>query len=137
MIQCSLTCHLLFLGALQDPTFFFHSITANIICSIVFGKRFAYRDPEFLRLLDLFYQSFALISSFSSQVFEFLSGIFKYIRGTHSQVYRNLQEVKTFIARSVEKHRETLDPSAPRDFIDTYLLRMDKVEFGRGGCGGG
>lgn len=61
---------LLLLGAFQDPTFFFHSMTANIICSIVFGKRFGYRDPEFLRLLDLFYQSFALISSFSSQVRE-------------------------------------------------------------------
>ncbi|KAG3256092.1 cytochrome P450 2B4-like [Ictidomys tridecemlineatus] len=52
-------------GALVDPTFLFQSITANIICSIVFGERFDYKDREFLRLLDMFYQSFALISSFS------------------------------------------------------------------------
>lgn len=65
-----MTCHFLLLGALQDPTFVFHSVTANIICSLVFGKRFAYRDPDFLKLLDMFYQSFALISSFSSQVRE-------------------------------------------------------------------
>ncbi|XP_030874314.1 cytochrome P450 2B11-like [Leptonychotes weddellii] len=57
-------------GKPRDPTLFFHSMTTNIICSIVFGKRFGYRDPEFLRLLDLFYQSFTLISSFSSQVRE-------------------------------------------------------------------
>ncbi|XP_039709357.1 cytochrome P450 2B11-like isoform X2 [Pteropus medius] len=113
-------------GALQDPTFLFHSITANIICSIVFGKRFAYSDPEFLRLLDLFYQSFVLSSSFPSQMLEFLPDIFKSIQGTQRQIYRNLEEVKTFIGRSVEKHRETLDPSAPQDLIDTYLLRMDK-----------
>ncbi|XP_057568163.1 cytochrome P450 2B11-like [Hippopotamus amphibius kiboko] len=113
-------------GALQDPTFFFHSITANIICSIVFGKRFAYRDAEFLRLLDMFYQSFALISSLSSQVFELYSSFLKYFPGTHRQIYKNMQEVKAFIIRSVEKHRETLDPSEPRDYIDTYLLRMDK-----------
>ena len=25
-----------------------------------------------------------------------------------------------------------MDPSNPRDLIDTYLLRMDKVRFGRG-----
>lgn len=56
------------LGALQDPTYYFHSSTANIICSIVFGKRFAYRDPEFLQLLDLLFQTFLLISSFPSQV---------------------------------------------------------------------
>ncbi|KAK2088523.1 Cytochrome P450 2B6 [Saguinus oedipus] len=55
-------------GALVDPTFFFHSITANIICSIVFGKRFDYQDKEFLKLLHLFYESFSLVSSLFSQV---------------------------------------------------------------------
>ncbi|KAF3818129.1 hypothetical protein GH733_012437, partial [Mirounga leonina] len=113
-------------GALQDPTLFFHSMTTNIICSIVFGKRFGYRDPEFLWLLDLFYQSFTLISSFSSQVFELFHNFLKYFPGTHRQVYKNLQEITHFIDRVVEKHRETLDPSSPQDFIDAYLIRMDK-----------
>ncbi|MEJ1288657.1 hypothetical protein NN561_019691 [Cricetulus griseus] len=55
-------------GAPLDPKFLFQCITANIICSIVFGERFDYKDRQFLRLLDLFYRSFSLISSFSSQV---------------------------------------------------------------------
>ncbi|XP_075392718.1 cytochrome P450 2B4-like [Tenrec ecaudatus] len=113
-------------GALLDPTFLFHAITANIICSIVFGERFAYKDPEFMRLLDNFYQSFELISSFSSQVFELFSNVLKHFPGTHQQIYKNILEVNTFIARSVEQHRATLDPNTPRDFIDTFLLRMDK-----------
>ncbi|KAG8511378.1 Cytochrome P450 2B11 [Galemys pyrenaicus] len=112
-------------GTLQDPIFFFHSITANIICSIVFGQRFEYTDPEFLRLLDLFYKSFALISSLSSQVYELFSSVMKHLPGTHRTVWSHLEEINAFIHRSVEKHRETLDPSAPRDFIDTYLLRME------------
>ncbi|XP_043755169.1 cytochrome P450 2B4-like isoform X1 [Cervus elaphus] len=119
-------------GALQDPVFYFHSITANIICSIVFGKRFDYRDPEFLRLLDLFFQSFVLISSLSSQLFEIYPSFLKYFPGSHRQIYKNLQEINVFIGHSVEKHRETLDPNAPQDFIDCYLLRMEKVGFGRG-----
>ncbi|XP_049643141.1 cytochrome P450 2B11-like [Suncus etruscus] len=113
-------------GTLQDPTFFFHSITANIICSIVFGERFSYRDPEFLQLLDLFFQTFNLLSSFSSQVFELFSHILKYFPGTHRQIYENSQVIIDFIRRHVEKHRETLDCTAPRDFIDAYLIRMDK-----------
>uniref|UniRef100_A0A8D0ZT07 Cytochrome P450 n=1 Tax=Sus scrofa TaxID=9823 RepID=A0A8D0ZT07_PIG len=113
-------------GALQDPTYYFHSSTANIICSIVFGKRFAYRDPEFLQLLDLLFQTFLLISSFPSQLFELYSAFLKYFPGSHRQIYKNLQQVNAFIGRSVEKHRETLDPSDPRDLIDSYLLRMDK-----------
>ncbi|CAO2626327.1 Cytochrome P450 2B19 [Lemmus lemmus] len=113
-------------GAPLDPTFLFQCITANIICSIVFGERFDYKDHQFLRLLDLFYQTFSLASSFSSQVFELFSGFLKYFPGTHIQVSKNLQEILDYIGHSVEKHRATLDPSNPRDFIDTYLLRMEK-----------
>ncbi|XP_028715729.1 cytochrome P450 2B1-like [Peromyscus leucopus] len=113
-------------GAPVDPTFLFQCITANIICSIVFGERFDYKDRQFLRLLDLFYRSFSLISSFSSQVFELFSGFLKYFPGAHRQISKNLQEILDFVGQSVEKHRATLDPSNPRDFIDTYLLRMEK-----------
>nr|AUD09117.1 cytochrome P450 family 2 subfamily B [Neotoma stephensi] len=113
-------------GAPLDPTFLFQSITANIICSIVFGERFDYKDRQFLRLLDLFYQTFSLMSSFSSQVFELFSGFMKYFPGAHRQICRNLQEILNYIGQSVKKHQATLDPSNPRDFIDTYLLRMEK-----------
>lgn len=61
------------------------------------------------------------------QVFELFSGFLKYFPGTHIQVSKNLQEILDYIGHSVEKHRETLDPNNPRDFIDTYLLRMEKV----------
>ncbi|EHB18321.1 Cytochrome P450 2B19 [Heterocephalus glaber] len=113
-------------GGLVDPLFLFQSATANIICSTVFGKRFDYKDHQFLRLLDLIYQTFEHMSSFSSQVFELYSSILKHFPGTHREIYKNLQEIITFIGHSVEKHHETLDPSAPRDFIDAYLLRMEK-----------
>ncbi|KAM6154364.1 cytochrome P450 2B4-like [Erethizon dorsatum] len=115
-----------FQGGLVDPIFFFQSATANIICSIVFGKRFDYKDHQFQRLLDLMYKSFSLISSVSSQMLELFPSILKHFSGTHRKIYNNLQEMNTFIGHSVEKHRETLDPSTPRDFIDTFLLQMDK-----------
>ncbi|XP_033621697.1 cytochrome P450 2B4 isoform X3 [Fukomys damarensis] len=113
-------------GGLVDTLFLFQSVTANIICSIVFGKRFDYKDRKFLRLLDLIYRTFSLLSSFSTQVFELYSSILKHFPGTHREICKNLQEINTFLGHSVEEHRETLDPSAPRDFIDSYLLRMEK-----------
>uniref|UniRef100_A0A8C4L5C8 Cytochrome P450 family 2 subfamily B member 6 n=1 Tax=Equus asinus TaxID=9793 RepID=A0A8C4L5C8_EQUAS len=119
-------------GALQDSIFFFHASAANIICSIVFGKRFSYRDPQFLQLLDLFHQCFVLRSSFFGQLFELFSDFLKHFPGIHRQVYKNLMEIKAFTGCSVKEHRETLDPSNPLDFIDTYLLCIDKVGFGRG-----
>ena len=29
-----------------------------------------------------------------------------------------------FVAKCIEKHRETLDPSNPRDYIDAFLIEM-------------
>ncbi|XP_052618913.1 cytochrome P450 2B1-like [Peromyscus californicus insignis] len=113
-------------GAPMDPTFLFQCITANIICSIVFGERFDYKDCQFLHLLDLFFQISSLMSTFSSQVFELFSGFLKYFPGAHKQIFKNMQEVLDYIGQSVEKHMATLDPSNPRDFVDTYLLRMEK-----------
>ncbi|KAG8511380.1 Cytochrome P450 2B11 [Galemys pyrenaicus] len=54
-------------GAYLDPTFLFHSIMANVICSIVFGERFSYQDPRFLMLLHLLSEAFTITSSFYSQ----------------------------------------------------------------------
>ncbi|KAK7796922.1 hypothetical protein U0070_011431, partial [Myodes glareolus] len=113
-------------GAPLDPTFLFQCITANIICSIVFGERFDNKDRQFLRLLDLIYQSMSLTSSFSGQMFELYSGFLKYFPGTHRQIHKILQEILEYIDHSVEKHRATLDPNNPRDFIDTFLIRMEE-----------
>lgn len=59
---------LLFTGAHLDPTFFFHSAMANIICTIIFGQCFNNQDPGFLRLLHLMNDISDLSSSFYSQV---------------------------------------------------------------------
>ncbi|KAK2515246.1 cytochrome P450 2G1-like protein [Columba livia] len=41
-----------------DPTYLLSCAVSNIICSIVFGNRFDYRDSEFLELLRLMHESF-------------------------------------------------------------------------------
>ncbi|XP_043849602.1 cytochrome P450 2B6-like isoform X1 [Dromiciops gliroides] len=113
-------------GALLDPTFLYHSITANIICSIVFGERFSYHDDQFQMLLEKLNDTFALASSAWGQLFELFSGFLKFFPGPHRRAHNNLTLVNTYIAANVEKHKESLDPDAPRDFIDVYLLRMEK-----------
>ncbi|PKK17562.1 cytochrome P450 2G1-like [Columba livia] len=46
-----------------DPTYLLSCAVSNIICSIVFGNRFDYRDSEFLELLRLMNESFREIST--------------------------------------------------------------------------
>lgn len=60
-------------------------------------------------------------------MFEVYSDFLKYFPGVHREIYKNLKEILDYIDHSVENHRATLDPNAPRDFIDTFLLHMEKV----------
>lgn len=54
-------------------------------------------------------------------------------------MYSKIQEMEDFVVESIERHREMLDPSAPKDFIDSFLVRMDKAraELDGGGWVGG
>uniref|UniRef100_A0A8C4LC41 Cytochrome P450 n=1 Tax=Equus asinus asinus TaxID=83772 RepID=A0A8C4LC41_EQUAS len=113
-------------GSYLDPTFLFNSVTANILCSIIFGERFNYQDTQFLRLLNLMNEVLIILSSFYSQVFEFLSSILKHFPGPHTRLYRIIQEMENFTSENIKRHWKTLDPSNPRDLIDSFLLRMDK-----------
>ncbi|KAJ1107370.1 hypothetical protein NDU88_004761 [Pleurodeles waltl] len=51
-----------------DPTFFLSRAVSNVICSVVFGRRFDYEDKKFLYLLNLLHDTFRLFSSAWGQV---------------------------------------------------------------------
>ncbi|EGW15275.1 Cytochrome P450 2B10 [Cricetulus griseus] len=111
-------------GAPLDPKFLFQCITANIICSIVFGERFDYKDRQFLRLLDLFYRSFSLISSFSSQN-----------KASLLQSWQSRSTVPLFRAEKVQKeidqvigsHRlPTLDDRTKMPYTDAVIHEIQR-----------
>ncbi|XP_074075223.1 cytochrome P450 2B6-like [Macrotis lagotis] len=113
-------------GALLDPVTLFQSVSSNIICSIVFGKRFSYQDIQFQELLNSFFEAFVIMTSLWMQLYEQFPHLLKYFPGPHRRIVNLAQHTKEFIARRVEEHQESLDPSDPRDFIDSFLLHMEK-----------
>uniref|UniRef100_A0A673MX72 Cytochrome P450 2B19-like n=1 Tax=Sinocyclocheilus rhinocerous TaxID=307959 RepID=A0A673MX72_9TELE len=52
--------------------------------------------------------------------------IIKHFPGPHQKMYQNAEELKDFIREAVKMHRENLDADSPRDFIDAYLLEIEK-----------
>nr|XP_033813297.1 cytochrome P450 2G1-like [Geotrypetes seraphini] len=109
-----------------DPTFFFSQAASNVICSIVFGNRFDYDDKEFHHLLQMINETFCLISSIWGQLFDIFSSIMKKLPGPHNGIRSCLQVLEEYIVKKVKQNQETLDPSSPQDFIDSFLIKMEQ-----------
>uniref|UniRef100_A0A8C5QRV6 Uncharacterized protein n=1 Tax=Leptobrachium leishanense TaxID=445787 RepID=A0A8C5QRV6_9ANUR len=113
-----------------DPTFGFSSAGSNIICSLVFGDRFDYRDEEFLTLLYLINNNciyYRLPSPVvSTQLLFVFPKIMQHVPGPHRKIYKNYVKLGAFVAKRLQMNKETLDPSNPRDFIDCFLIKVEQ-----------
>ncbi|OXB82139.1 UNVERIFIED_CONTAM: hypothetical protein H355_009018 [Colinus virginianus] len=110
-----------------NPHFKINNAVSNIICSITFGNRFEYHDEDFQNLLRLMNETTILQGKIMSQLYTFFPSVIKYFPGSHQTVLKNNNLMKRFVFEKISKHKEDLNPSESRDFIDSYLQEMAKV----------
>ncbi|XP_038622731.1 cytochrome P450 2A13-like [Tachyglossus aculeatus] len=113
-------------GTPISPIFFLSRAVSNVISSIVFGDRFDYKDKEFLSLLQMINSSFQFTSSSTGQIFDMFHCVMKYLPGPQQQAYKELQGLEKFIVKKVQENQQTLDPNSPRNFIDSFLIKMQE-----------
>ncbi|XP_071114114.1 cytochrome P450 2B4-like [Haliotis cracherodii] len=109
-----------------DPQNIIQTAIANVISSIVFGKRFSYDDPLFKKFLEIFDENMKLVGGTSIlnffPILQYLPGdIFKF-----NKVLSNVDFVQKFIRNTVQRHIENLDTLHVRDFVDAYLKEMQE-----------
>uniref|UniRef100_A0A665TKV0 Cytochrome P450 2J2-like n=1 Tax=Echeneis naucrates TaxID=173247 RepID=A0A665TKV0_ECHNA len=104
-----------------DPVSLLNNAVANIICQIVFGKRFDYSDQNFQRMLksltEMNYCHF-----FSKQLYDAFPALMKRLPGPHNGIFCHCKSLEASIRREIERHKLNLDPSNPQDYIDTFLI---------------
>ncbi|XP_035685840.1 cytochrome P450 2J6-like [Branchiostoma floridae] len=113
-----------------DLKIMMQNAVSNIICSIVFGGRFEYGDPDFLRLIRLLNSVVEAKPSFMDRL-EMIHPVFRCLRfiGTskNDKMTRMFQTLQQFYREQIEKHRVTFDPNDIRDFIDAFLLEQQRA----------
>lgn len=57
-----------------------------------------------------------------------------HLPGPHRKVLAECEKLKDYIRERVELHKLTLDPSCPRDYIDCFLMKAEKVEVVQSGA---
>lgn len=53
----------------------------------------------------------------------------KHLPGPHQTVHANYGEITAFLKEEVDRHMADWNPEDPRDYIDTYLVEMEKVRW--------
>nr|XP_008261254.2 cytochrome P450 2K6 [Oryctolagus cuniculus] len=98
---------------------------ANVIVSVLLGKRFDYQDPQFLRLLTLIGENVKLIGSPRITLFNMFP-VLGFLLKSHKTVLRNRDELFSFIRMTFLDRRHKFDKSDPRSFIDAFLVRQQE-----------
>ncbi|KAM9010413.1 cytochrome P450 2H2-like [Ara ararauna] len=113
-------------GTPFDPTFILSCAISNVICSIVFGKRYGYKDKKFLALMNNMNNIFHMTSSHWGQLYQMFSKILVYLPGPHNNIFKEFDSLKAFVSEEVKIHQDSLDPTSPQDFIDLFLNKMQE-----------
>ncbi|KAL2089584.1 hypothetical protein ACEWY4_014272 [Coilia grayii] len=107
-----------------DPRTLFNNAVSNIICQMVFGRRYDYSDHTFQKILQLLNEVIYLEGTIWAQLYEAFPAIMKYMPGKHNIIFSHYERVCDFIRNDVERHKDNFDPNNNRDYIDAYITEM-------------
>ncbi|XP_068454926.1 cytochrome P450 2K1-like [Clinocottus analis] len=116
-----------FKGEAFDTAHPINYAVSNIICSIVYGSRFEYNDPQFTTMVDGMNKSIQLLASPSVQMYNMFPWICGWIfnrREIHKTFHFNKKQNSELFSRL----KETLIPQMCRGFVDAFLVRKQRVE---------
>ncbi|KAM3834583.1 cytochrome P450 2J2-like [Vipera latastei] len=109
-----------------DPSIPIINTVSNVICALSFGHQFAPEDESFQKLI----QAIEFIVKFSGTTFHAMLIMFPrimtYLPGPHKDLLASVEVINSFAKQEVEKHKESRCLHEPQDFIDHYLLQMEK-----------
>ena len=106
----------------------FYEITSSVISCMIFGSDITAEDEEFDKLLKRlgmssklsFLDAFLIFAPFLKHVFPFS---YAWYQGNEFRLL-----LHKAIAKEVDKHVESIDHKNPRDFIDCFLIDMQKFQ---------
>uniref|UniRef100_A0A672RFM6 Cytochrome P450 2M1-like n=1 Tax=Sinocyclocheilus grahami TaxID=75366 RepID=A0A672RFM6_SINGR len=101
-----------------SPADMLSNTMANVICSIVFGQRFEFEDPQFKFLLQTVNSVFTVLNSPIGQVLYSKKFLFSYV-----------DKAREYCKRQAKARINNVDPSCPQDLIDAFVLKIQEEKY--------
>nr|XP_019957767.1 PREDICTED: cytochrome P450 2B4-like isoform X1 [Paralichthys olivaceus] len=124
-IQCTVETLEKSIGKSMSPGVLFYNMASNIICQVLFGKRFEY-DDKFIKVIVCNFRENAKITN---GPWAMLYDSFPLIRNLplpFKKAFENVEVTLEFGHKLVAEHKKTRAPGEPRDLVDCYLDQLDK-----------
>ncbi|NXF06272.1 CP2K1 protein, partial [Smithornis capensis] len=102
-----------------------NAAVANIIVSILLGKRFDYKDSRFVRLINLTNENMRLAGKplvTMYNIFPYLGFLLR----ANKTIIRNRDEFHNYIKVTFIEHLKNLDKNDQRSFIDAFLVKQQE-----------
>ncbi|NXG79631.1 CP2K1 protein, partial [Baryphthengus martii] len=112
-------------GKPLEMTLMMNAAIANVIVSILLGKRYDYEDPTFKRLLSLVNENVRIFGSPTISMYNMFP-VLGFLLKDYKTFLQNIKEVKAFIKQTFIEHLKALDRNDQRSFIDTFLVRQQE-----------
>ncbi|XP_067316885.1 cytochrome P450 2B4-like [Anolis sagrei] len=113
-------------GDLFDPMLLLSRAVANIVCSILFGKRFEYSDGQFLRLKTLMTERQLTSNSPKTMLYNLFPEIMAKIPGMQWKMAKSGFKILDFIKEKIETELASFDASDPQNYIECFLVKMEQ-----------
>ncbi|NXG63381.1 CP2K1 protein, partial [Hemiprocne comata] len=112
-------------GKPLEMTLMMNAAVANVIVSILLGKRYDYEDATFKRLLTMVNENVRLFGSPSVLMYNMLP-VLGFLLKDHKLFMQNVKEINAFIKATFIEHLKGLDRNDQRSFIDTFLVKQQE-----------
>ncbi|NWR78255.1 CP2J2 protein, partial [Centropus unirufus] len=110
-----------------DPhTSIAHAI-ANIICAVVFGRRFSSKDESFSKLIKAVYFVIYFQATIWGRLYDAFPWLMHCLPGPHQEVFAYNDFMHNLVMKEVQTH-ERQNAGDPRDLIDFYLAQIEKTK---------
>ncbi|XP_074182580.1 cytochrome P450 2D14 isoform X1 [Rhinolophus sinicus] len=111
-----------------NPDALLNKAVSNVITSLIYGFRFEYKDPRFLKLLDLIQDALKEESGFLHQMLNAVPVVL-HIPGVAAKVFPGQKGFMALVDELLAEHKTTWDPTQPpRDLADAYLDEVEKAK---------
>ncbi|XP_021488741.1 cytochrome P450 2C70-like isoform X2 [Meriones unguiculatus] len=116
-------------GCPCDPSFLLSCVPCNVISAVIFQHCFDYNDVLFKDFMERFGSTKLLASPWTQLCSAY--PVLYYLPGSHNEYFKIYSEQKNFFLMEIKRHQESLNLSSPQDFIDHFLIKMEKEKHNK------